>query len=225
MQQRCSKTMVLFACLLFISPWVMGSSQEDEIVEEMLKIAETWHRNKGFEREIAMYKRILERYPQTTLLATVKFNLAECYKLTGKFEEAKKLYEELRTDYPQSKEASLSILKEAEILSKEGKHEEAVSLLHSFIDSHPQDSLVPKALLMIGEEQYKMGKTSDAVNSYKLLLRTYSSDPIWDQALENLRSIWSEMAVLKYISDEYRKEKAFDDFLNLWNLLIPTFKT
>lgn len=224
MVERYWRIMLLLVCLFLLSSRAMGSPQEDKIVEEMLKITNILHQNKCFEREIAMYKRILEKYPQTTWLVVVRFNLAECYRVTGQFEEAKKLYKEIRTDYPQSKEASLSVLKEAEILSKEGKHKESASLLNSFIESHPQDSLVPDALLMLGEEQYKMCKTSDAVNTYKLLLRTYPSHPIWERAFENLKSIWSEQAVLKYISEEYRKEKVFYDFLNLWDLFVPLIK-
>ncbi|MBC7327887.1 tetratricopeptide repeat protein [bacterium] len=170
-------------------------SVSDDIIRELLPMADIYENRACYRKALELYERILENYPDATLIPLVKFRLAKNYQLQGKYEEAFRRYKELSQTLPT--DVSSALLTMGADLMTLKRYNEAVEVYSFFRETYPTNEAIPFVLFNLAQCKVyiyldKGGKKllDEAIDHLETLIINFPSHYLIPSAFDELRYIW-----------------------------------
>lgn len=198
-----------------------GNEIEDGIVKELIPIGEFYINKKAYGLAIQWFKKILERYPNTSFSPEIKLKIANCLEQRGSYKEAIEVYREIEKAYPGTEECRQALIGEIHNLKALRRNEELLGKIDTFLTAFPNSNEVPDLLYLKAdllrekwEEHLDRRARDSAIQVYKMLILKFPQHPLVDKAFERLERLWRD--VERY---EIKKELWEDILIRLLLLL------
>lgn len=137
-------------------------------------VADAYFAQKNYGRAAELYKSAIEAYPDTSIVQTAYFNMANCYAEMGWNAEARDAYDELLARFPRGEYKSEAnwrlanlLYGDAEKQSELGNYEETVEIVKNLMERTSNGGLLQKSHFLLGETYEAMGDFQAAYREYK----------------------------------------------------------
>jgi len=146
----------------------------DELLDEWALL----HYEAGdYDKADALFRRILQETPQSTLVANAKLSLAESDLFAGKLDAAKASFQAIAQDdkaSPATRQRALSML--VSLAAEKGDWAETESLARQFMERYSEGKERPIVLYQLGEAQLQQGRPEKAIETLGEV-ESLASDP------------------------------------------------
>lgn len=162
----------------------------------------------NIETKTNILQKALTEYPNSSYMASMLFELANCYLVLEEIDKALQTYNKVVKEYPQSIHIKACIGKIGMIYYKQGKDEMAVSTLDKLVKTYPSTEESKAGLKNIRSIYVDQNKVDDYYEYVKTI-------PNADFSVNEQDSITYEAAESVYMSGDFEKAiKGLKDYLN-----------
>ena len=205
---------------------------EEEIsgnANELFDIAQSAEQNGNRGRAIKAYRKLVKRYPRSTLAAGALFRAAQLTEESGDVLKAAALYKALMEAYPQTPHFQEAIEAQFRIgeMYLHGKKvkifglplvtsmDNTVDIFAAIVRSAPYGRYTARAQFDIGRAREKQGSADLALAAYQAVVEKFPNDPLAADAQYQIGYLWlSATRAGTYDPDAVVKARtAFQDFL------------
>jgi soluble lytic murein transglycosylase len=130
---------------------------------EHFKRAFIYYFNRDFPDARLHYKAIVEKFPNSTLIAESMYQIGRTYILELNYNEANPWFERVQNQFPETDFARDALSQSAAAFSRITKPKEAVSRYQKFIQQYPEADNLERAYLNIVDIYRDLGEANDAL--------------------------------------------------------------
>src|SRR2546423_9916253 len=205
---------------------------EEEIsgnANELFNVAQTAEQNGSRGRAIKAYRKLVKRYPHSTLAAGALFRAAQLTEESGNALRAATLYKALMENYPQTPHFQEAIEAQFRIgeMYLHGKKmkifgvplvtsmDNAIEIFAAIVRSAPYGRYTARAQFDIGRARERQGSNDLAVAAYQAVVEKFPNDPLAPDAQYQIGYLWQRATRTgAYDPDATTQARnAFQDFL------------
>jgi tol-pal system protein YbgF len=117
--------------------------------QEMYDRAQDEYKKGRYSAAVTAFRMVLTQYPQSSLVPSAHFWIAECYVKTRDFGRGIEEYEQVITRYPKSGKAATALYKKAAALLELNKKEAAKTALRQLIANYPESEDFQRARIKL----------------------------------------------------------------------------
>lgn len=167
-----------------------------------------------YQKIIAVYRRVVERYPLEPLAAQSQFIIAQLYVSQGQYSQAQKELLAITRNFAASSEiASRAQFIIGNLYQRQGNWEMAVSEYKKLIDLYPLSNLGLKTPIYIAQYYQRTQENSEIEKAYKAAERNY-------RKLINTYSDTSfAPVVMDYLAVAYSIQGRWDEAMEIWQAI------
>ena len=206
-----------------------GEEEISGTANEMFAQAEAAANNGDRSRAIKIYKRLVKRYPRSSVSAEATYRAAVLTEQEGNLIRAASIYRGLMETYPQTQHFQEAIEAQFRIgealLAKKKRRvlgvpmgstlDDAVEIFAAIVRSAPYGRYTARAQFDIGRAREQEGSEDLAIEAYQAVVEKFPNDPLAVDAQYQIGYIWFSAARAgTYDPDAADKARtAFQDFL------------
>ena len=206
-----------------------GEEEISGTANEMFAQAEAAANNGDRGRAIKIYKRLVKRYPRSSVSAEATYRAAVLTEQEGNLIRAASIYRGLMETYPQTQHFQEAIEAQFRIgealLAKKKRRilgvpmgstlDDAVEIFAAIVRSAPYGRYTARAQFDIGRAREQEGSEDLAIDAYQAVVEKFPNDPLAVDAQYQIGYIWFSAARAgTYDPDAADKARtAFQDFL------------
>jgi len=138
---------------------------------------------------IKYFKKLVDRYPQSTYLEGALFNLAQSYKMSYNYKEAIRTYQKMINDLRYSQNRVNWFFAAGEAAELMFKYADAAKWYEGVIRENRNHPRAAEAIYRAGQDYEKAYKNRDAANAYRNLIQMFPYAPFAGMARERLAAL------------------------------------
>lgn len=147
--------------------------------------AETHLRGKDFKIAGALYQRLIDDHPHSSLIPYAVYSIAWCQEAQMKFDEAESSYEEFATRFPDHTLIEDAAVRSMVCLLRQKKFDQSLKACSAFLEEHPDSSWRSEIFYLEGEVFFNQEHFSEAIVRYEKALKEGGEKPWRPMALLN----------------------------------------
>lgn len=144
----------------------------------------TLARSGQYENAIAVYKRLVERFPRQDFVEETTYQIGQCYYQLGDPDRAAEFFNQVAREFPQGSFTDDALLALARIDLEQQRPEEAAQRLESVLGS-PDPAVAAQAGLYLGQALERLGKREEALAAYLRVAFLYDHPELVPEAYWN----------------------------------------
>lgn len=136
----------------------------------------------AYPKALAVYRRILDRYPKSEFADDALYNRAFLEEETGRHDSANVLYRRVLSDFPRSPFAVESAMRLGEYAFNPPVNDLERAVFHyKKVIEHPESPRYPEALYKLGWSYYRLEQYAPAISYFTTLIETLREDRLEDR--------------------------------------------
>lgn len=159
---------------------------------DRMKFADGLYARGMYELASREYEKLLNDFPESSGIDTVRFRLGECYRNLGMDEKAEKYFRDLYVKNRDSKYRARAGFRRAEIHRKAGDAENAITLYKLLLEGEEPDEIKAASAYYLGELYDQQKRDKEALQMYRSVSTDYPDSDFCAYALLKQGKIYAK---------------------------------